>query len=161
MSAMLTFLFSEMPKELVTFFIAMIPGIELKAAMPVAILKFGLSFPVAFVWSFLGSTIMGILMFVLLRFLLSKVKSKISFISQLWEKSIGKFQKRYGKKIEIGEACLMIFLIIVPVPGFGIFMAAVSAAILQLNYYKAASYLILGNFLAGGIVLAGIWGLKL
>ena len=154
MQAMIASLFSGTSKEVVTFFLAMIPAIELKASIPIAILRFNLSPQVAFMCSVLGSLLMGVLIFVLFRFLFKTLLNKMKFIN--------KAQKnRYGKKYKIGEGMLIIFLIAVPLPGFGSFLGAIVASLLQTKINRMMIYLVCGNFLAGGIVLAAIMGLKL
>ena len=156
---MITSFFSEMSKELVTFFLAMIPLIELKGAISIAVLKFNLAPQVAFVYSVMGSTVMSVVVFVLLKFLLIKAIVKIGFIDKLWKNSVGALRSRSRKKFKIGEGLAILFLSVVPVPGLGSFVAAILAALLQTNTSRAISWLILGNFLSGGVVLVVLWGL--
>jgi uncharacterized membrane protein len=160
MQAILTSLFTDIPKEASTFFMAMIPAIELKASIPVAILKFKLAPQVAFLWSFLGSLTMGILFFILFRFLFERFFARIKFVNKIWKKSIGAW-RGHKNKFGIVEALIILFFMIVPLPGFGSFLGAIVAAILRTDFNKAISYLIWGNFLAGGIILLEIFGLKL
>lgn len=161
MQVLITSLFSGLPKEVVTFFIAMVPAFELKASIPVAVLKFNLNPQVALLCSVAGGLVMGILIFGLFRFLFKAVLGKVEFMKRIYKRSVGKLKKKNNKKFEIGEGLLIMLLIIIPLPGFGSFLGALVASILQTKINKMLAYLIWGNFLAGGIVLATLMGLKL
>lgn len=154
-------LFSGMPKELITFFISMIPVIELKAALPVAILKFNLSYQIAFAWAVLGSTLMGIIIFVLTKFLFESIVAKINFIDKIWKNSIGVCKNRFGKKFEIVESIVIMISIAMPLPGLGSFFGALLGAFLRINFRKNIFYILWGNILSGIIVLTVIFGFKL
>lgn len=161
MQAMISSLFSNMSKELLTFFMAMIPLAESKVSIPVAILKFKLSPQVAFLWSFLGSLLMGVVIFVLLKFLFERVLLRNKVVNKIWDKSIGVLRKRNSGKFKVIEVLVIIFFTVIPLPGFGIFLGGVVANILRTNFDKAIACLIWGNFLSGGVVLIGIFGFKL
>ena len=57
---------ADMPKELATFLMAMLPVTELRAAIPVAIIKYNMSPWLAFAYAVLGNAIMGALILLLI-----------------------------------------------------------------------------------------------
>lgn len=160
MQAVIINALADLPKELITFLMAMIPGFELKAAMSIAVLKFNLSFGWAFLWSTLGSFSMGAVFFGVFNWLLQKILKKFIAAERLWFGTIGRLREIYKRGFRIWEGGLLILFIIIPLPGFGSFFAALLAALVQTDAKKALAYLWLGNILSGIIIMEILIGLK-
>lgn len=149
--------------ELLTFFAAMIPLIELKGAIPVGV---SLGMPVlksAFI-SYLGSTAIIIPVFFLLIPVFNLLK-KIPFIKRIVEKieimlknraaafaekSKGSAEKAAQKMLVLG---LFIFVAI-PLPVTGVWTGTAIAVFLSMKFRHSALPLALGNLIAGGIITA-------
>lgn len=151
--AIITF-FVGMPKELATFFMAMLPITELRASIPIAILKYNLSPWTAFSLSVLGNTLAGSLVLLLIEPITKIIIEKVGFINKLWTKYIDRLHKKHKKSFEKWEAVALIFFIAIPLPMTGAFSGAIVASIFQIPPKKAIPYIFLGCFIAGTIVTA-------
>ncbi|HBI16561.1 MAG: hypothetical protein UR60_C0003G0016 [Candidatus Moranbacteria bacterium GW2011_GWF2_34_56] len=144
--------FTGMPKELATFLIAMMPVTELRASIPVAILKYEISPFLAFTYSVLGNTLMGTLVLLLIEPVTKLIIEKVGFIHKLWTKYIDRLHKKHKDSFEKWEAVALIIFIAIPLPMTGAFSGAVAASIFQIPPKKAILYIFLGCFIAGAIV---------
>jgi len=143
-------------KYIATIIISMIPIIELRGAIPVAVGVFQLSYIEAFLLSFIGNIIP---VYFILRFIgpLFDFFGRFKF----FKKIIDWLTERTTKKIEKSEklqnyTSLGIFLFVgIPLPGTGAWTGSLIANFLKLPIKKAFPLIVLGVFLAGVIMLTG------
>lgn len=145
--------FSGFPKELATFLIAVVPVTELRAALPLAYTKFGMSGFSAWFWSVLGTYFA----MVLIVFLLDPVSKLLSnyfsifktFFNWLFEHT----RKRANGKMEkYGEWALFV-LAATPVPLVGGLTGALAAFVFGVPKKKSLPLLLVGTMISGLIVL--------
>jgi uncharacterized membrane protein len=145
--------FSGFPKELATFLIAIIPVTELRAALPVAYNKFGMSAFSAWFWSVLGTY--SAMVFIV--FLLDPVANFLSkhfslfhkFFTWLFEHT----RKRANGKMEkYGEWAIFI-LSATPIPFLGGLTGAMAAFIFGVPRKISLPLLLFGTAVSGVIVL--------
>ena len=140
------------PKEFQVMFTAAMPIIELKGAIPVGI-SFGMAPSSAFVYSYIGSILPAPIILLSIRQIFNYLK-KMSFsekiINRLTRKSLGKAKnvKKYGP---LG---LFIFVAI-PLPGTGVWTGSLIASLLNIKSKRALPAIIIGNLIAG-IIVVGI-----
>ncbi len=141
-----------MPKELATFLMAMLPVTELRASIPVAILKYNISPLWALTYSVLGNALMGTLVLLLIEPITKLIIEKVGFVHKLWIKYIDRLHKKHKSSFEKWEALALIIFIAIPLPMTGAFSGAVAASIFQIPPKKAIFYIFMGCLIAGIIV---------
>lgn len=144
--------FADMPKGLATFLTAMLPVTELRAAIPIAILKYNMSPWLAFTYAVLGNVIMGSLVLLLVEPVTKIIIEKVRFIHKIWIKYVDRLHRKHKKSFERWEAVALIIFIAIPLPMTGAFSGAVAASIFQIPPKKAILYIFLGCFIAGTVV---------
>lgn len=145
--------FSNFPKELATFIIALIPITELRVAVPLAYKVYGLSAFSAWLWSVLGTFFAMLVIVVALdpvaKFLSRHLEIFNRFFHWLFEHT----RKRADKKMEKYGQWAVFVLAATPVPLIGGMTGALAAFVLGIPLKKSVPLLLLGIMVAGGIVL--------
>jgi len=137
-------------KTLATFFISMLPIIELRAGLPYGI-ALGLPYPVALTAAVLGNMVPVPFIILFIRRIFLWLRSVMprcdAFISRLEEKAHikGDLVRRYST---IG----LCILVAIPLPGTGAWTGALVAALLDLRLKKAVPAIFLGVIIAACIM---------
>lgn len=142
-------------KYIATIIISMVPVIELRGAIPIAVGAFNLSYIEAFLLSFIGNIIP-------IYFIVKFIGPLFDFFGRIkiFKKIIDWASNRATKKIEESEklqnfTALGLFLFVaVPLPGTGAWIGSLIANFLHLPVKKAFGPIALGVFAAGVIILA-------
>lgn len=143
-------------KYLATFFIAMTPIIELRGAIPIAVMSFHLTYIEAFIISFIGNIIP-------IYFIVKYIRPLFNFFGR-WKPFkiiIDWATERATKKIQESEklqtfTALGLFLFVaIPLPGTGAWVGSLIANFLDLPMKKAFWPLASGVLAAGIIMLTG------
>lgn len=138
-----------------TFIISMIPIIELRGAIPVAVFTFHLTYVEAFVISFIGNIlpVYFIVKFIRPIFdLLGKIKFFRVIIEWISEKATKKIAE--SKKLQTATILGLYLFVAIPLPGTGAWTGSLIANFLDLPPKKAVPPIIAGVFTAGVIILA-------
>ena len=140
-------------KYLITFFISMVPLVELRGGVP-----FGTGMDLPWHWCLIvcmiGNMIPVPLIFFFARKLLiwgsdKKVVGKFcSFCLNKGEKGGKKLQEKAGKGINIA----LLLFVGIPLPGTGAWTGTLAASILDLDFKKSTIAVVLGVLLAGIIM---------
>ncbi len=133
----------------------MIPIIELRGAIPIAVLGFHLSYFEAFIISFIGNIlpVYFIVKFIRPIFdLLGKIKILKKIIDWATEKATNKIAE--SKKWQNGALIALFLFVAIPVPGTGAWMGSLIANFLGLKPKQAVPVICIGVFTAGIIMLA-------
>lgn len=141
-------------KYLITFFIGMVPVIELRGAIPVGV-GMGLSYFESFICSFIGNIIP-------IYFIVKYIRPLFDFFGRWkpFKKIIDWASDKATKKIAESEklqnfTALGLFLFVaIPLPGTGAWIGSLIANFLDLPPKKAIPPIIVGVITAGIIVLA-------
>lgn len=139
---------------LYTFFIAMVPVIELRGAIPIGV-SLGLSHIEAFIVSFIGSIIPISFVIYLFRPVASTLRN--TFLKKFFDK-IEKAIKNGEYVKRLGLFGLFLFVAI-PLPGTGIYSGSLIAAFLNIRLKHALTIIACGNFVAGLIVMILTYGI--
>ncbi len=137
--------------ELAVFLTSMLPIIELRGALPMAINLFHIAWPKAFLISFIGNLVPVPLILWLLGPIvsfLSKIKPLNSFFRWLFERTRRKGNKVIEKYEEIG----LLAFVAIPLPGTGAWTGALIAFLFGLDFKKSFIVITIGVFIAGIIV---------
>jgi len=136
--------------RMIILIISMLPIIELRGSIPVAILFFKMSWQEAFVLSAIGNMIPipFILLFIDLVFsLLSKFALGKRVVDFFTNKAITK-----GKDIEKYKLAGLSLFVGIPLPGTGGWTGALAAKFLNFSFWKAIISITIGVIIAGVIV---------
>lgn len=138
-----------------TFIISMIPIIELRGAIPVAVFTFHLTYVEAFIISFIGNIlpVYFIVKFIRPIFdLLGKIKIFKVIIDWISEKATKKIAE--SKKLQTATILGLYLFVAIPLPGTGAWTGSLIANFLDLPPKKAIPPIVAGVFTAGVIILA-------
>jgi len=142
---------SNFPDTIKVLITAILPVLELRAAIPLGI-GLGISPLKTFLISFIGSMLPVPFIYFLLRPLLNWFKKSAFFkkhIEAFEEKTI----RKSGKIQKYGAIGLILFVGI-PLPGTGIWTGTFAAVLLDVRFKWAFPAILLGDFIAGMLVLA-------
>ena len=151
-----------MKKFLIIFLISMVPLIELRGAIPVAV---GMGLPIipAILASVVGNMIPVPLIFLFARRFLEWGKDK-RLIGGICRWCLDKGEKG-GRQLEAkagkGLYWALLLFVGIPVPGTGAWTGTLAASILNMDFRKSVLYVLLGILLAGAIMIVlslGVFG---
>ncbi|NOR18126.1 small multi-drug export [candidate division WOR-3 bacterium] len=140
-----------MSPEVAVFLTSMLPIIELRGALPMAINLFQIAWPKAFLISFIGNLVPVPFILWLLKpivKILSKIKPLGIFFKWLFERTRRKGDKVIEKYEEIG----LLAFVAIPLPGTGAWTGALIAFLFGLDFKKSFLVITIGVFIAGVIV---------
>lgn len=147
---------------LTTFFIALLPIVELRGAVPVAV-QMGMNWYAAFGLAYIGSSIVAPILLLLLKPVLNLLK-RIKFFARFANAVEGMFQdkakviaERAGKGDTKVREDLIKFIgvftfVALPIPLTGVWTGTAVAVFLGLGFWKSLVAILLGNLTAGTIV---------
>jgi uncharacterized membrane protein len=148
-------------KYLIVFLISMVPIIELRGAVPIAVKGLGLPEIPSLLLAVVGNMIPVPFIYLFARKFLvwgkdKKVVGKFcSWCLKKGEKGGKKLQKKAGRSLYFA-----LFLFVgIPVPGTGAWTGTLAASILNLDFKKTVLATLAGVALAGSIMLAGTLGI--
>ena len=148
--------FETMLKEIaVTFFISMVPVIELRGAIPAGIAA-GLSPAAAFVVSVLGNLVPVPFILLLIRRIFDWLRDTKTF-GPLIEKLERRAHLK-GRLVKKYRVPGLILLVGIPLPGTGAWTGALVAALLEIRLKRAVPAIFAGLLIAGAITLGVTMG---
>ena len=148
-----------MKKYLWIFLISMVPLIELRGAIPVAV---GLGLPIvpSIIISVVGNMLPVPFIFLFARRVLEWGKDK-KVIGGFFTWCLEKGEKG-GRKLEAkagrGLYWALLLFVGIPIPGTGAWTGTLAASILNMDFKKSVLFVLLGVLLAGSIMLAASLG---
>ncbi|UCD06298.1 MAG: small multi-drug export protein [candidate division WOR-3 bacterium] len=137
--------------ELAVFLTSMLPVIELRGALPLAINVFNIAWPKAFLIAYIGNMIPAPLILWLLApvvKLLSKIRIFERFFSWLFDRT----RRRSNRMIEKYEEIGLMAFVAIPLPGTGAWTGVLIAFLFGLDFKKSLLIIAIGVFIAGIIV---------
>ncbi len=148
-----------MKKYLWIFLISMVPLVELRGAIPVAV---GLGLPIvpSIIISVVGNMLPVPFIFLFARRVLEWGKDK-KVIGGFFTWCLEKGEKG-GRKLEAkagrGLYWALLLFVGIPIPGTGAWTGTLAASILNMDFKKSVLFVLLGVLLAGAIMLAASLG---
>jgi uncharacterized membrane protein len=134
-----------------TFFVSMLPVIELRGAIPIGISE-GLGFYQAFIVAIIGNLVPVPFIVLFIRTIFNWLRDKSIALNRLVERLEN---KAHAKKeiVEKYEWWGLVLLVAIPLPGTGAWTGALVAAILDMRLKRAFPAIAMGVLIAGIIVL--------
>jgi uncharacterized membrane protein len=147
-------------KYIIVFFISMVPVVELRGAIPIAV-GMGLNEVISFIICIIGNMVPVPFIYLFARKILEWGADK---------KVIGKFcnwcllkGERAGKKLQSkagrGVFISLLLFVGIPIPGTGAWTGTLGASLLKLDFKKSVIAVLLGVLLAGLIMMAISFGI--
>ncbi|MCD6571725.1 MAG: small multi-drug export protein [Thermoplasmata archaeon] len=140
-----------MPDWLITIIISMSPWIELRGAIPVAILEYHWQWWQALPISVLGNMIPVPFILLLFRVVEKELRKNPTF-NKLIDKLFDKTRKKANTKVEKYEELALILFVAIPLPFTGAWTASLIAYLFNLDIKKSILTIFLGVIIAGLIV---------
>ncbi len=148
-------------KYLLIFFVSMVPIVELRGAIPIAVGK-GLPLLPSYIISIIGNVLPVPFIFFFARRILEWGSDK-KYIGKFFtwclkkgEKGGKKLQKKAGNGLYIA----LLLFVGIPLPGTGAWTGTLAASILDMDFKKSVIHIILGVILAGILMSFGSLAIK-
>ena len=143
---------SNLPPQLATFLLAMLPIAELRVSIPLAIEVLDLDIYQAFLFSVLGSFVPAILIIFFIEPVAKFLRSNFKIFDKFFEWLFQRTRRRFADKYKIwGNLALMIFVAI-PLPVTGVWTGSLAAWLFGIKRKEALFYIAMGTIIAGIIV---------
>lgn len=140
-----------------TFFISMLPVVELRGGLPYGI-ALGLDYPAALAAALLGN-------FLPVPFIIIYIKRVFAFLRRRWPRfdgiitSLEKKAHLKGRLVKRYSLIGLVILVAIPLPGTGAWTGSLVAAFLNLRMRHAAPAILLGLLIAAAIMTAISFGI--
>lgn len=134
----------------IVLIISMLPVIELRGSIPIAILLFKMSWQEAVLLSVMGNMIPIPFLLLLVDWFFATI-SKIPLGARITNWLFAR-TRRKGKAIERYEAIGLTIFVGIPLPGTGGWTGALAAKIFGIGFWKSLLYVFLGVLIAAAIV---------
>lgn len=155
---MITWLTSTILGKLIaTFFISMVPVIELRGGLPYGI-ALGLDYPLALAAAVIGNMVPVPFIIVYIRHIFTWLRKR----SKWWDEKIYHLEKKAhlkGRVVHKYSTIGLCILVAIPLPGTGAWTGALVAAVLDLRLKKAIPAIFLGVCIAATIMTMVTFGL--
>jgi uncharacterized membrane protein len=143
-------------KFISTFFISMVPVVELRLGLPYGI-ALGLPYGLALTAAILGNMLP-------VPFIIIYIRRIFAWLRRHWEKlngfltSLERRAEGKGEKVQKYGTWGLLILVAIPLPGTGAWMGSLVAALLNLKARKATPVIFVGVCIAAAIMTAVTYG---
>jgi uncharacterized membrane protein len=141
--------------ELVVFFTAMIPFIDIKAAVPLGF-QMGLSKLTIYFFAVAGMLIPGVLNLFLLGPVTNYARKKSKFLDIFFKKLFEKTRKDHDSKVKKFGPLVLLLFVGVPIPGSGAMTGALIAFVFGMESWTALTFIAVGTIVSVGLLIGGI-----
>lgn len=144
-------------KVIATFFISMVPVIELRGGLPYGI-TLGLDYPLALTAAVIGNMVPVPFIIIYIRHIFTWLRKR----SKWWDEKITRLEKKAhlkGRVVRKYSTIGLCILVAIPLPGTGAWTGALVAAVLDMRLKKAIPAIFLGVCIAAAIMTMVTFGL--
>ncbi|MDP9750077.1 MULTISPECIES: COG2426 family protein [Thermoanaerobacter] len=145
-----------LPRELAVLFIAALPVIELRGAIPIGI-SLGLSPFYTTIISLIGSMIPVPFILFTIKPIFVRLK-KTRLFKKLVDKLTDRSLKYNGEKIQKYGVWGLVLVVAIPLPGTGVWSGSLAAALLNMQFKQALLAIFIGNIIAAILVMILSYG---
>lgn len=149
-------------KYIIVFFVSMVPIVELRGAIPIALDVYHLGLIPSFLLCIVGNMLPVPVIYLFARKVLEWGKDKriigkfCTWCLNKGERAGNKLQKSIGKK---GTFIALLLFVGIPIPGTGAWTGTLAASFLDLDFKKTVIAVMCGVLLAGFIMAVFSYGL--
>ncbi|MBN2829603.1 MAG: small multi-drug export protein [Candidatus Cloacimonetes bacterium] len=136
--------------RLITVIISMLPIIELRGAIPVAILAFNMPWYEAVGWAVLGNMLPIPFLIIIIGWL-DRIAHKSPWLRKILDKLFARTRKK-GKSIETYKEIGLTLFVAVPLPVTGAWTGAMACYLFGLKFWKSMFCIFLGVIIASAIM---------
>ncbi len=147
---------SEFGKIVITFFVSMMPILELRGAIPIGV-SMGLSPITCLLVSLVGNMVPVPFIILFIRRIFEWMKRKSSRLARIAERLEKKAYAK-GDIVYKGEIIGLILIVAIPLPGTGAWTGSLIAALLNIRMKAAVPAIITGVIIAGILVVGLTYG---
>ena len=147
---------SEFGKIVITFFVSMMPILELRGAIPIGV-SMGLSPITCLLVSLVGNMVPVPFIILFIRRIFEWMKRKSSRLARIAERLEKKAYAK-GDIVYKGEIIGLILIVAIPLPGTGAWTGSLIAALLNIRMKAAVPAIITGVVIAGILVVGLTYG---
>ena len=141
-----------MPNELAVFFTAMTPFGELRAAIPLGLLKDELSWPVVFVVAIAGNLVPVPLLIAALHAVGGRLERRQDVVGRLLRWRTHRIQEQWGERVRRYGFAGIVAIVALPLPLTGAWTGSLAVWALHVPLRKGFAAIALGVLIAGVIV---------
>lgn len=145
-----------LPRELAVLFIAALPVIELRGAIPIGI-SLGLSPFYTTIISLIGSMIPAPFILFTIKPIFVRLK-KTRLFKKLVDKLTDRSLKYNGEKIQKYGVWGLVLVVAIPLPGTGVWSGSLAAALLNMKFKQALLAIFMGNIIAAILIMILSYG---
>lgn len=137
--------------ELAVMFMAMLPVIELRGAIPLGV-SLGLSPVHSAIISYIGSVIPVPIILFGIRPIFSFLR-RSSFFRKIIDKLIHKSSVKHSRKIRKYGTIGLVILVAIPLPGTGVWSGSLAASLMNIRFKLAFPAILFGNAIAAVAIM--------
>ncbi len=141
------------PDWLVTLFIAILPFIELRGALPVAILVLKMHPVAAFIFSVLGNMIPVIPILYMFPWVEKMMRKYLPFMNKFFDWLFARTRRKASGKIEALQELGIILFVAIPLPVTGAWTGSLICYLFDLDRKKSLLCVLAGVLIAGCVML--------
>lgn len=142
---------TDLPPQLATFILAMLPVTELRASIPIGLEAFGLSVYQVFIYSILGNIIPAILIVYYLE-PITKFLRKYTWADKFFNWLFARTRKKFTPGYNIWGKVALMFFVAIPLPVTGAWTGSIAAWLFGIEKKQAIIFIFAGVIIAGIVV---------
>lgn len=143
-------------KIIATFFISMVPVVELRAGLPYGI-ALGLDYPVALAAAVIGNLLPVPFIIIYIRRIFAWLRRRFSALNDRLTRLEEQAGEK-GKRVEKYGAIALLTFVAIPLPGTGAWTGALVAAVMNIRLKHAVPAILLGLLIASAITTLVTYG---
>jgi uncharacterized membrane protein len=132
-----------------TFLWSISPIFELRAAIPLGYLHFGLTIQQTFFIALFGNFLAGAIILALLPKIVLFIENYIPIFHTFMNWVFHHTRKKHSHKVEIMGEIVLIFFVAIPLPGSGAWTGALVSYLFGIKYWKAIMLIFIGLTISG------------
>jgi uncharacterized membrane protein len=144
--------YSSIPVWLRTFFIAMIPILELRGAIPLAHNVWGMPLWETYIWAVLGNLLPVPFILLFLEPVSNWLRRHSNLMDRFFIWLFARTRKKHGKTFEKWRYLALCLFVAIPLPGTGAWTGALAAFVFNVPFWPAFTAIFFGVLLAGAAV---------
>ena len=145
-------LLKNIPPQIATIIIAMLPVAENRVSVPMALGVYNLPVWQAILFSVFGSILAAVIVIYSLDLVYRRLQGKLGFVDNIMQRIFDRTERKFMKKYnKWGELALLLF-VAVPLPVTGVWTGSIAAFLFGIKPHRALLFISLGVILSVGIV---------